>query len=110
DAFLPEIAAEKNYGRISGYGFAMGYLGALAILAISFPLIKGGFVPENIFHFRLSFILTAIFFLLFALPFFILIREREIHSARKVPYMRLGFQQTIRTIKQIRGYANIARF
>ena len=110
DSFLPQIATEHHYGRVSGYGFAMGYLGALAILAISFPLIKGGFAAENLLNFRMSFVLTALFFLLFALPFFLFVREQHRGSFRKVPYIRLGIRQTIRTIRHIRGYRNIVRF
>ncbi|MCK7524732.1 MAG: hypothetical protein MZV64_47560 [Ignavibacteriales bacterium] len=40
DSFLPEITEPKNYGRVSGYGFAMGYLGSLATLAIIYPFIQ----------------------------------------------------------------------
>ena len=32
-AFLPEIAKPESYGRVSGYGWAWGYLGGLAALA-----------------------------------------------------------------------------
>jgi len=48
DAFLPEITAPKNYGRVSGYGFAMGYLGSLTTLAIIFPLVKFQNVKETL--------------------------------------------------------------
>ena len=34
DAFLPGLTTRKSYGRVSGYGFAMGYMGSLAILLI----------------------------------------------------------------------------
>ncbi|MBZ0198810.1 MAG: MFS transporter, partial [Ignavibacteriaceae bacterium] len=44
DAFLPEITVPKNYGRVSGYGFAMGYLGSLATLALIFPLIQNDLI------------------------------------------------------------------
>ncbi|MHB9041237.1 MAG: MFS transporter, partial [Melioribacteraceae bacterium] len=37
DSFLPEITAPKNFGRVSGYGFAMGYLGSLTTLALVYP-------------------------------------------------------------------------
>ena len=40
DSFLPELTTPKNYGRVSGYGFAFGYLGSLASLAIAFPFIQ----------------------------------------------------------------------
>jgi MFS transporter, UMF1 family len=35
DAFLPLLAGKEHYGRISGYGFAMGYLGSFASLMIA---------------------------------------------------------------------------
>ncbi|HUL42724.1 MAG TPA: MFS transporter [Bacteroidota bacterium] len=110
DSFLPQITTEEHYGRVSGYGFAMGYLGALAILAISFPLIQGGFAEENLLSFRFSFILTALFFLVFALPFFLIVKEQHRTGMRRIPYIRLGIRQTFRTIRHIRGYRNIVRF
>ena len=38
DAFLPEITTPRSYGRVSGYGFALGYVGSLVSLATVFPL------------------------------------------------------------------------
>ena len=108
DAFLPQISTHRSYGRVSGYGFAMGYAGALTILALSFPLIKNGFEPSNLLNFRSSFVLAAGFFLVFALPFFFNVKERRTKTSRKVPYIRLGFRQAVRTIKHIRSYRNIA--
>ena len=47
DAFLPEITAPKNYGRVSGYGFGMGYFGSLATLAIVYPFIEASMIKET---------------------------------------------------------------
>ncbi|MGA9364831.1 MAG: MFS transporter [Bacteroidota bacterium] len=110
DAFLPQITTKRSYGRVSGYGFAMGYLGALTILAISFPLIKGGLGGENLSNFRLSFLVAAAFFLVFALPLFLFLKERRPTTPRKVPYVRLGFRRAVRTLKHIRSYRDIAWF
>src|SRR5258706_8094334 len=70
DAFLPSLASPRSYGRVSGYGFAMGYLGALVVL-----LIVNGLLPESssadyFFFVRLSFAVAAGFFLLFSIPMF----------------------------------------
>jgi UMF1 family MFS transporter len=75
-AFLVEIANRESFGRISGYGWGLGYLGGLASLALAYPFIKGGFAEANLTHYRFTFILTAVFFLLFALPTFLFLRER----------------------------------
>ncbi len=110
DAFLPEITAQRTYGRVSGYGFAAGYVGALSILTLSFPLIKGGFEPENLLNFRMSFVLSAVFFLLFAMPFFLIVRERADSAPRRAQFIRIGFQKALNTVRHIRSYRNIARF
>jgi UMF1 family MFS transporter len=110
DAFLPQITSERSYGRVSGYGFAMGYLGALTVLAICFPLIKGGLGAENLFNFRMSFLVAAGFFLVFSLPMFLGLKERRTTSPRKVPYIRLGFRRAVRTLRHIRSYRDISWF
>ena len=77
DAFLPEITSERSYGRVSGYGFALGYVGSLASLATVFPLYAGGFGPGNLMNIRFSFIIAAAFFLVFALPLFFFLPDKQ---------------------------------
>ena len=110
DAFLPGITAERTYGRVSGYGFAAGYVGALTVLLVSFPLIKGGFEPGNLFSFRMSFVLSAVFFLVFAIPFFLVVPEPAGKSPGRGHFVRVGFRNALDTIRHIRSYKNIARF
>ncbi len=45
NAFLPEISNEQNIGRISGLGWALGYIGGGALLAINLIMLK---YPESI--------------------------------------------------------------
>ena len=59
DAFLPEITEPKNFGRVSGYGFAAGYVGSLLSLAIAFPFIQAEMIKE-------TFPISALFFLIFS--------------------------------------------
>ena len=61
NAYLPELAPPERRGRLSGWGFAVGYAGsALGLLAVM-PLVKAE-------RFALSFGVVAAGFLLFALP------------------------------------------
>ncbi len=76
NSFLIDISTKKNISRISGYGWALGYLGGLLALILIYPLIKDGFVEENLFKYRMSFIVTALFFSLFSIPIFIFLKER----------------------------------
>ena len=70
DAFLPEITRPKNYGRVSGYGFAMGYIGSFVSLAIALPFIKSEMIKE-------TFPLAALFFFVFAIPVFLFLKEKK---------------------------------
>ncbi|CUS83549.1 effluxer Atg22 like [Candidatus Kryptonium thompsonii] len=76
DAFLPEITSERSYGRVSGYGFAMGYVGSFASLLFVYPFLKGEFTAENMTNVRLSFVIASLFFFVFSLPGFNLFSTR----------------------------------
>ena len=110
DAFLPEIAPKYIYGRVSGYGFGMGYLGALSILALAFPFIKGGFESSNLVSYRQSFLIAAGFFAVFSIPAFLRLRDHTGVYNRKIPYFRLGFRRAIRTLKRLGKYKSLSRF
>ncbi|MBC8043406.1 MAG: MFS transporter [Rhizobacter sp.] len=110
DAYLPGLATPKTYGRISGYGFAMGYLGALTSLIVALPLLSGGFAPENLSNIRLLFLLTAAFFLVFALPLFIFVPDPKVQRTTSLSFIQAGFGEVRSTLRNIRDYPNIARF
>ncbi len=75
DAFLPDITTPDRYGRVSGYGFAMGYLGALAVLLIVQATLRDAADPAYLDSVRNSFLIAGGFFLLFSLPLFIFVDE-----------------------------------
>lgn len=103
DSFLPEITAPKNYGRVSGYGFAMGYLGSLTTLAIVFPFIKNNLIKE-------TFPIAALIFLVFAIPIFIFIKDTRKEVTRTQSYLRIGFDRVYSTISHLKNYKNLAIF
>lgn len=109
DAFLPSLTSPRAYGRVSGYGFAMGYLGAFAILAITYPLVSGGFGAENLENVRWSFVIAAAFFLVFSLPMFFVVREKHTAGMRW-SFIREGFARSADTIRHLREHRNVARF
>lgn len=109
DAFLPEITTPRSYGRVSGYGFAMGYLGSFAILALTLPLISGGFEPANLLSVRSSFLVAAGFFFLFSIPLFIIVKEKHAAGMRW-SFIREGFMRARDTIGHLRQHKNVAWF
>jgi UMF1 family MFS transporter len=103
---LPEIAEPEEMGRISGYGWAIGTAGGVVCLVLILGLILafgGTFVV------RLSMVITAVFFAVFAAPIFLWLRERaqsqvlpEGENYLSVAFKRLG--KTIRTAGRFREF------
>ncbi len=103
DAFLPEITTPETFGRISGFGYACGYCGSLAILLINLPLFENSATS--------TFLVTAGFFAIFSLPLFLLVPETRRKPNLSFPLLvRRGFGQLARTVQHIRSYKNVARF
>ena len=69
NAYLPDIAPKEKQGRVSGIGFAVGYVGSVAGLGLAIP-----FAESNV---AVVWILVALFFLVFSLPSFVVLpRDR----------------------------------
>jgi len=119
NAFLPDVSTPRTIGRVSGWAWAIGYLGGLTSLALCFPLIRrplkdaaGAFDPVAIAHTRLSFVLVAAFFLVFALPAFLWLREASPlgRLAGALDYVRVGFRRVGETLTHLRRYRDAGLF
>ena len=113
DAFLPRITSRKTYGRVSGYGFAMGYLGALAVLVIVDFILPASTEPDYFFYVRLSFVVAAAFFMIFSLPMFLAVPEPEGTVAPISSFIKSGINQSKKTFQALfvrKEYPSIARF
>ena len=113
DAFLPGLTNKSSYGRVSGYGFAMGYVGALAVLIIVMLLLPAQSDPTYLFHVRLSFIVAAMFFLVFSIPLFLFVPEPPVSGNRPPSLVRAGISRSIETFRAIfvrKEHPSIAKF
>ncbi|MBU4229816.1 MAG: MFS transporter, partial [Proteobacteria bacterium] len=79
-AFLPEISKVRAMGRVSGWGWGLGYLGGLVTLGLCLLYVAWAeaqgreaaqFVPVTM-------LITAGIFALASLPMFLLLRERAV--------------------------------
>ncbi|MCC7355140.1 MAG: MFS transporter, partial [Anaerolineae bacterium] len=106
DSLLPVVSHEGNRGKISGLGIGLGYLGSFTGVATGL-LIVGTYGKVAVFR------LSAILFLLFAIPCFLFVRERMQGAGRLNlgwQTLRRGFAQTARTLRHAREYPGLLRF
>ena len=111
-SFLPEIAKPEDMGKISGFGWALGYVGGLLSLVCCYPFLKAGFGIENANMLRLTSLITAVFFLVAGIPTFLWVRERK--SASDLPpgmsYLSAGFGRLRDTFAHIRQFRELFKF
>lgn len=104
NAFLPEITSADRLGRVSGYGFTAGYIGGFVIILLLQGLLTDNRIAE-------SFLITAGFFLVFALPLFFLF-PRKSKAAQTIDgsVIAYGIKRTLSTIRNVRQYPDVAKF
>ena len=116
NAFLPEIATREKMGRISGFGWALGYVGSTLSLLLNLAIIgkpEWFFLStENFLPVRTSMIVVAFWWGLFAIPTFLWLKERAVRQ--NLPpggsYIRMGFQRLLLTFQKVRSYGELAKF
>ncbi len=109
-AFLPELTDNRNIGRVSGAGFFTGYMGGLLSLGLGLLMVREWLPTENHINVRATILLVAVWFLVFSLPMFLLVRERA--PRRQAPlgeYAREGFRRLGRTIGHLGTFREPAK-
>lgn len=117
NAFLPDVSTPENIGRVSGYGWALGYAGGLICMFLA--LI--GFVnPETPWfgfskvggdNIRATNLLVAVWFAVFSIPTFIFLKDKKREHDQPINQMIVeSFQQLASTFREVRKYSQIARF
>jgi MFS transporter, UMF1 family len=113
-AFLPELAQGEALGRVSGWGWSLGYLGGLFTLGLCLGYVtwaQSRGAPAQ--HFvPVTMLITAATFAAASLPTFLLLRER----ARPVPVVpgenlvSAAFARLAQTLRHAGRYEDLARF
>jgi UMF1 family MFS transporter len=116
NAMLPGIVNPSHLGRVSGWGWGLGYVGGLACLAVALVVFIQPAVPpfgldkKMAEHVRVVGPLVGAWLLLFGLPLFLF--TPDIGGAR-VPAgraVRDGLKQLGDTLRHLRRYRQILRF
>ena len=116
NAFLPDLAPQDRIGRISGFGWALGYVGGLACMFIALygfvqpdePLF--GLSKEAAQHVRATNLLVAVWFGVFSLPMFLFVKEdRSRVTQDRSKILKETFAQLGRTFGEVRRYRQVVR-
>ena len=102
NGMLPSISQGSHVGLVSGYGVALGYLGSIIGMLMVKPFVESGGRSS-------AFLPTAGLLLLFSLPCFLFVKDRE---TRSVPFFRIkeAFNTLKKTFLRARQYHTLFRF
>ncbi len=128
NAMMPELTPVDHRGRLSGMGAALGYVGSITGVILTFPFFTGqmpiiGAVPEKVVSALRSvvpftthggrvstFVPTALLFLLFSIPLFLFCRDHNVvHGKKRIAWMD-AFGDVRNTVREARRYPGTLRF
>ena len=116
NAFLPDIAPPDKIGRISGFGWGLGYFGGLLALVVAlFAFIKPdvpwfGMSKELGFNVRATCLLVSGWLLVFSLPMFLWVKDQPARQGTQTSLFAGTLSQLLGTFREIRNYRQIVRF
>ena len=90
NASIEQVASPHNVGRVSGFGWGMGYLGGiLVLLLLYFVFIQPevglfGVTGDDGMDIRVSMVVCGLWTLLFTIPTFLVLRDRPREKAPRV--------------------------
>lgn len=111
-AFLPELARSESLGRVSGWGWSLGYLGGLLTLALCLAYVQyaqGRGAPAQDFV-PVTMLITAVTFALASLPTFLFLRERALPQPHPESIWQTAFGRLRQTLAHARQYQDLFRF
>lgn len=111
-AFLPELAREDSIGKVSGWGWSLGYVGGLVSLAASLAYVmraqaRGESAAEFV---PVTMLITAGIFALASLPTFLFLRERAVPVAPGREPAAGALARLKDTLHHARRYKDLERF
>jgi UMF1 family MFS transporter len=111
-AFLPELANGESMGKVSGWGWSLGYLGGLLSLGLCLAYLhwaaSRGVSAEAAVP--ATMLITAALFALASLPTFLLLRERAKPQAVHGYLFQDTFGRLGKTLRRVRQYEDVSRF
>ncbi len=119
NSYLPLLSTPDNIGKISGYGWSLGYLGGLLVMGITLvgfvrPESQWFAIPtgeEGLFqNVRTATVVVAVWYAVFAIPMFRWVPEPEHRGSPPLGELLRGTVSQLRnTLEEVRRYGQVAR-
>jgi MFS transporter, UMF1 family len=116
NALLPGVAPRDRIGRVSGWGWASGYVGALLCLGVALVLLVRpehpafGIPRAAAANFRAAGPLTAIWAAMFGWPLFVLVKDIPKTGLKLTVAVRQGLADTWHTLRDLGKTPQLAWF
>lgn len=104
NSFLPEIAPATHQGRVSGYGFAVGYVGSLVALGCAFVLLANDAAIHAVW------VLLAAQWTLAAIPPLLMLPADRRGRIGFLEAGAMGVRNTLRTLREVLRLRDLRRF
>ena len=106
-AFLPELSRPEALGKVSGWGWSLGYFGGILALGVSLAWVmtaesRGSTSAQAVPG---TMVITAVIYALAALPTFLVLRERALPAA--VPGARAALARLLDTARSAGRYRDL---
>jgi UMF1 family MFS transporter len=114
DSLLTDVSEEHEYDLVSGYGYALGYLGggllfALNVAMVSKPALFG--LADKAEAVRWSFLTVGIWWAVFTLFTVMFVKERATHVPLPAgAAIRAGAAELVNTLRHLRGDRTLLMF
>ncbi len=103
NSFLPTIAPPDYQGRVSAWGFGVGYAGSILSLLLALPLVRTE-------HFAATWLMTACLFALFSVPAFLFLPADGREKFSVLEAALKGFRYTLRNLKEMWERKELRKF
>lgn len=114
DSLLLDVAEERDYDLVSGFGYSLGYLSGGLLLLLNAAMVNDpvnfGFA-DSLEAVRASFVMVAVWWLVFSVPVLLFVREKR--ATGPLPFaaaIRAGWRELRETLRHIRADRTLLLF
>ena len=113
DSLLPHVARPEEIDQVSSKGYAMGYLGGGLLLAINLGMIL--MAPDHLVELmsRLSFLMVAVWWLVFTIPLWRHVNEpprRVLRGEEHQNPISASLSRLAKTFSEVKKYRQLMKF